>query len=463
MVLLPTSDTHSSKYFALQQTIVPPRSCLNHLVILGIQTPYTESLTGYLSRLAQSHSLSVGVLMERKLASIVGKQYGGANLHTISQFTDALNGTGVMASNLADALQHLTLQENLRFLTLVPLAEVLPYNELLRSARAWCPACYKDWQEREQIIFEPLLWAIECVKVCPYHRCQLVLECPHCCQTNAPLAWRSRPGYCSRCDGWLGFSTTLGRESNQAWSKDDWDWFTWTANAIGELLAEVPQLAVSFSRDNISRNLRLLVEHLCEGNVADFARHLQMPKNTVWLWFKGKNLPNLSALLKICYYLRLPLKSLLIELNEKEKLCWKIPRANQFQNSSRRESKPFESDHVRRYLEAVISSEESPPPSMEEVARRLEYDRRTIYRYFRDLCQAISFKYKKYRRESHLDILEQVCLEIKGIVDQLHAIGEYPSEMRVSEYLSKPGYLRYKKVRNRLEVIRNEVLSQPLD
>lgn len=462
MLLLSPSDTYAHRYVSLQQTIVPPRSYLNPLEILGVQTPYIESLVGYLSRLAQSHNLPVGILMERRLASIVGKQHGGANLHKISEFTDALNGTGIMASDLADALQYLTLKDNLRFLTLVPLAEVLPYNGLLRPDRAWCPACYETWREKKQIVFEPLLWSIECVKVCLHHQCQLIFECPHCCQNNAPLAWRSRPGYCSRCNGWLGSSTTLRGESDPAWSKDDWDWFTWAANAVGELLAEVPQLAISFSRDNISRNLRLLVEHLCEGNVADFARHLQMPRNTVWLWCQGKNLPKLSALLRVCYYLRLPLKSLLVRLDE-ENLGWRIPRANQFQNFSRKESKPFEFDRVRRYLETIASSEESPPPSMEEVARRLECDRRTIYRHFKELCQAVSLKYKKHRRESHLDIIEQVCLEIKEIVNRLHNDGEYPSEMRVSEYLSKPGYLRYRKVRDRLEAIRNEVLSQSID
>ncbi|MGG6295174.1 TniQ family protein [Leptolyngbya sp. AN02str] len=462
MFPLSLKNNFNSQDYTLERTSFPHRSCLNHLEIQGIQTFYIESLTGYLSRLSQSHNLPVGILMERELASLVGKQHGGANLHKISKFTDALNGTGVMASELTDALQQLTLKSNLKFLTLVPLAEVLPHNGLLRPDRAWCPACYEAWQEQGQIIFDPLLWTLDCVKMCPYHQCQLVLECPHCCQANAPLAWRSRPGYCSRCDGWLGSSTTLERESDQAWSKDNWDWFTWTANAVGELLAELPQLVVSFSRDNISRNLRVIVDHLCEGNIADFARHLQMPKNTVWLWCKGRNLPKLNALLRICYCLQLPLKSLLVGLDE-GKLSWSIQRDNQFQKSSRNESKPFESDRVRSYLESIVSSEELPPPSMEEVARRLEYDRRTIYRHFRDLCQAVSLKYKRYRQESHLDIVEQVCLEIEEIVNQLHTDGEYPSEMRVSEYLSKPGYLRYRKVRNRLEAIRNEVLSQPID
>lgn len=46
---------------------VPPRSRLYSLEPLGIGTPYVESLTGYVSRLADAHAVSIGNLVGREL------------------------------------------------------------------------------------------------------------------------------------------------------------------------------------------------------------------------------------------------------------------------------------------------------------------------------------------------------------------------------------------------------------
>jgi len=52
---------------------VPPRSRLYSLKPMGIGTPFVESLTGYVSRLADAHAVSVGNLVGREL-SLVGSK-----------------------------------------------------------------------------------------------------------------------------------------------------------------------------------------------------------------------------------------------------------------------------------------------------------------------------------------------------------------------------------------------------
>ncbi|MGC8714570.1 MAG: TniQ family protein, partial [Leptodesmis sp.] len=46
--------------------------------------------------------------------------------------------------------------------------------KILRLHKAWCPICYSEWSANSQIIYEPLLWALELVKICPVHHKKLI-------------------------------------------------------------------------------------------------------------------------------------------------------------------------------------------------------------------------------------------------------------------------------------------------
>ena len=174
----------------LNKLSIPSRSRLHPLDPVGIGTPLVESLTGYISRLAEAHCVHPGILMEKELATLVNKKYGSCNLHKIYKYTTTLNGSGVMATDLVQALQQLTLRDDLCFLTLLAWYKLFPSRNLLRPVRAWCPICYQEWYEKKQLIYEPLLWSLDVVSICPYHKYQLIFECPHCHQKNPTLAWR---------------------------------------------------------------------------------------------------------------------------------------------------------------------------------------------------------------------------------------------------------------------------------
>ncbi|MBD2727284.1 hypothetical protein H6G96_13340 [Nostoc sp. FACHB-892] len=55
------------------------------------------------------------------------------------------------------------------------------------------------------------------------------------------------------------------------------------------------------------------------------------------------------------------------------------------------------------------------------------------------------------------DKLKQSCDEVKQIALQLHNQGTYPSETLVAKFMTMPGYLRYKKVRAKLQEAQLEV------
>ena len=177
---------------------VPPRSRLYSLKPMGIGTPYVESLTGYVSRLADAHAVSVGNLVDRELLVMGAKPSRAFGPFVPRDPTTkisycfkgqvrAANGWGETARRWVGALERATLQRNLRFLTLLPFEGVFSSGRLFRRTRAWCAACYDDWKRYGDIVYEPLLWTIRLVTICPRHGQPLEEVCPHCGDRMKPL------------------------------------------------------------------------------------------------------------------------------------------------------------------------------------------------------------------------------------------------------------------------------------
>jgi TniQ len=63
----------------LKKVSIPSRSRLYPLEPVGIGTPVVESLTGYVSRLAEAHCVTPKVLISRELVSFIPKIYRTTN------------------------------------------------------------------------------------------------------------------------------------------------------------------------------------------------------------------------------------------------------------------------------------------------------------------------------------------------------------------------------------------------
>ncbi|XHX79319.1 MAG: hypothetical protein RBJ76_05135 [Stenomitos frigidus ULC029] len=241
-------------------------------------------------------------------------------------------------------------------------------------------------------------------------------------------------------------------------SETELEWLIWSANAVGELIAVAPSLAVKVPKERVANGISNCVKLFSEGNVAEFARLIQSPKNTVWLWCNGKNLPQLDALVKLCFCLRISVFELLtknvIEIaNDSVRL---LPKSC-LQTKHRGDITLTNFDQVHLQLEAVLLDHKLPPPSLEATAKVLGHHRETLYRNFKDLCRAISAKYDQYEQIRYLNSINECCKEVRQVVLQLHDQGIYPSEARVSQYLARPGHLRYKKVRAVLQETRENL------
>ena len=202
-------------------------------------TPWVESLTSYLTRVASAHGVFPGVLINKMIAPLVPGYSPYKRKHDLFRIGGGrsmlFNGVGLPATSTVQVLETLTLRTDLRYLTFLPLAPVLPgkAKSVVRFTKAWCPGCYEEWYETAQMLYDPLLWALQAISICPRHLCRLSTRCPYqeCARPLPGVAWRSRVGYCSYCQRWLGVVPQRAKEQSPSHQDAEWQWQQWVADA----------------------------------------------------------------------------------------------------------------------------------------------------------------------------------------------------------------------------------------
>ena len=445
-----------------------PRSRLFHLVPIGIGTPYVESLTSYVSRLAVAHSVPPGNLLAIEIGPLVKTNYlpNTRSMDAIygQDSVRALNGTRSGAAQLVRALETLTLCTDLRFLTMLPWREVFPVRGLLKHFQAWCPLCLEEWLEKREVIYLPLLWTLNVVKVCPYHHQSLQLQCPHCHARFLPLWRNSRPGYCLKCSGWLGSRSSLSSlEPSCVETINEFQWNVWVANILGNLIASAHQQHSPLPRETIKKALAVFVNKCSDGDVLAFGQLMGVSKSKITQWYSGATIPILDKLLKICYQLKISL----VEFFQEGILPLSTTISNQAALSP--SSLPRQSTltsllnkrRVRNLLRGVLHQNEYPSPSVRQVARRYHVSLATFYRYAPDLCKAISARYWDYKKLLQLQTIQQGRSELKRLVRELYAQGITPSVKNLASVMINPEALWYEEVLETLSGLRRSLVELP--
>ena len=109
--------------------------------------------------------------------------------------------------------------------------------------------------------------------------------------------------------------------------------------------------------------------------------------------------------------------------------------------------------HLMKNLE-----DNSVNSSVTEIAKELGYDRRVITRKFPKICSKISQKYIANKKQNSQKMIQAYCVKVESVARKLYAQGIYPSEVVVSKHLDRPGYFRYKKVRNVLKSFQDSLI-----
>ena len=383
---------------------LPSRSRLYSLAPIGIGTAQAECLTSYVMRLAAAHCLSLGTLYKQEIypliiaeAADLYKQPPYRSLKVTSNIRDARcwNGAERSASNLARALECLTCVPGLHLLTWLPWEAVLSRQFLLRRQRAWCPECLSQWQDKDQAIYEPLLWTLQAVSICPIHDCALMKICPCCRRNLEALSANARAGHCSQCQQWLGRSVEDQRSFAGIRGSIQLHEQRWIAESIGELVARAPGLSNSLSPISIDENVEDLINRLIKGDGPNVADLIGVRKKIVSFWHGGRRIPRLEFILKLCYRLDLSVADFLTAMIGRLN-CGTQIEETQLQNlkvPAKRKAVAAWEANVRRVLEASLLEE--PPPSPPEIAERLGYaSTRPLYDKYGELFRRIVARYR---------------------------------------------------------------------
>jgi AraC-like DNA-binding protein len=369
---------------------LPPRSRFYRLEPIGIGTPYVESLTSYIARLAAEHCVMPKYLVMEEILPLQG------HLATTPQFyfrlnklwRDAysLNGISLSARQWVETLQILTSRNDLHFLTMLTWKEVIGAARLLRPSKTWCSFCYEEWRQAHQVIYEPLLWMLNGVDVCPIHHQPLVVRCPGCLEMLLVLSQQSRPGYCHRCACWLGSPNPVQTPDNHT---EGFEKQLWRARVVSELISAAPELAVPPLKERIAIMVGLCLDKYARGNFRALARSAKVTQDSLKKYLRG-GLPFWDTLLNICSNLSIsPLEFVTATPNP----SWNthhfmINHVEPIHRSGRRLSAE-ELQYVRQVLESLLAEEAGPFPPLNEVARRVGCAAATLQAKFPDLCRAI--------------------------------------------------------------------------
>jgi hypothetical protein len=340
------------------RSAVNGRSYLAHLEPMGIGSTAVESLTSYVSRLAAVHAVETGVLIARELLPHIPLMKGlsagefPAKTPEYSFDAHALNGSGDRSRLWVALLERLTCIERLDLLTALPWARAISCVHLLRRNRAWCCLCYGDGPSSVEPPYERLLWAFQLVTVCPTHGRRLDTGCPSCGREQRALSAKHRPGYCSRCQCWLG------RDGAADTNNEDSTEHIRVAEMVGELLAQSSSLPADFGTE------------LFRANVATASVSGLLPlrggkrRRDVRDWVQYAAVPRMDSLVALSCSLNVPLIRLLTERidtasNRTEQRC--SPKAHH----------RVEGVFVEEALRGALTNE--MPVSLLEIANGLGY------------------------------------------------------------------------------------------
>ncbi|MGM0714148.1 TniQ family protein [Brevibacillus parabrevis] len=294
-----TSGIYRSWNMSIPQITKPSK--LYNLEPIGIGTPYVESLTSYICRLAEAHSVRTGTLVLEEIIPHIPKHYSVRNGKVLYNNSGAINSCGEEASSkgtIIKILQDLCQRKDLSLLTMSNWKNFISLNSLHYTNRRWCPFCFEEWQTKQTTLYEPLLWKIKCLDLCPIHISLLVEKCgnKYCNKTNKHLGGNISIGFSEHCNGWLGIDTD-NKENLKFNIKDQTNQGEFICSNLVQLIP-IPQKQSGVKIKHIlRRNILFLKEKINNQNLGDEIKKVRILLNN---FLTSRSNLSLDSLLFIC-------------------------------------------------------------------------------------------------------------------------------------------------------------------
>lgn len=440
-------------------TAWPQRSVLRGHAPQGVGTAMVASLPGHLVDLAWTHAVPPVELLRwvaeaGSQPGVPGRERGDFEAMArdlLRKPRASLVGPTRTSAILVQAIERLTLRDDVSGTTLDPWEPVLPRRHAFRELRAYCPCCYEEWarppaggaapMSGPSRIYEPLLWQLKPLTVCVRHGVRLRTACldPVCGADRAALAAWARPGFCGACGSFLGARPDDVVAAEGLLDPATLDWERYVTTALSDLLLSPPARGETITALATPGAVRLAVDRFSAGRYTPFAAAIGKSLGTVSLWKDGRRRPELDSALRICAVagFRLPdfLAGRLRRLASSP-----TPTRIPFIPASGETHRVHDPDEVRATLEAALIAE--PPPSLAAVNRGLHIDGRQPYRLYPEQCRRIRDRHLAWVEDRSVAAQAERQRLVLEAMATLHAHGRYPSRHQVDKLLPSNVRLR---------------------
>jgi AcrR family transcriptional regulator len=367
-------------------------SRLYHLEPIGLGTPFVESLSSYILRLAEAHNV-----LPRHLAYYVRDSVTEKGHFPSLTFQNAyaLSSNSGLAQRWVSALERLTLRQDIASLTMLPWTHLFATTGLMHKHLAWCPECWRGWREAGVPLSIPLLWLVSAVSVCPHHQKPLYWFCPGCGQRQPVIAGTGYLGYCAYCRVPLDAASSIEKANNPPLDSTSRERDLWIAQSLGALLAATPELIRMAGGADISRFAEQCIQQLGQGNLTKAAGLLGLTPTTLSYWHRHNPRVNVLSFFTACFQCSSPPLEVIVHGrfpvqagragsgNEPEP-----PRPKRY--GQRRH---LDKEKLALKLEAIIAHSEQQPLNMREVIARLGCSKETLTRHFPEHYRILQNRY----------------------------------------------------------------------
>ncbi|MFK9090106.1 TniQ family protein [Bacillus salipaludis] len=423
---------------------------------IRLNTKEVESLSSYLTRLAEIHCITVGTLLD----FILQNSFVPADPRRKYIISSKINGINNNIDLFINAIENLTGQTNLADLTLLRYKNIFSNVNLLKNTKTWCSACLDEMRNNNHSIYEKLVWNVNHFNVCPIHLVELESICPDCKSEQKIVNYKGGNGYCQQCGSWLGNfvekCTTISENDERVYHSQQISYLFTNLNMsvtskekLIMYLEEVDEKLLKISRNKEKCN-----------EIFGIAR------NTFNRFLAGSSV-QLIFLVKLCLLVGIELQDVIFNSIEIKNKLPELFRNNNLKNKKVEKRKVGKTyifnklktrlniEKIKMELVSIINSINQEPISIRKICVKLNVSQPTLMRYFPDLLEEIKRRNKKVSKEQKSDILNTRKELVISTITTLYSKGIYPSSRRVEDEL--PFHLIYE---NELLQVWRETLKE---
>lgn len=412
-------------YSLIPDVELPQRSQLYRLPPVKFEGPQRESLGSYFKRLADAHRITPHLLARHVVIPALETPPFDTNCADDFWRKPFFHTPTSVAQEWSDALNRLTGQTHLDWLTFLPMKAMVPAPRLASKCRKWCPCCFAD-DAKTNIHYGRLLWEFDIIEACPVHGIELVSKCI-CDGMRGERIHRSKvkhlPHICDKCGRDLGASASVMLATDAQLS---------VAQLVSTLLAD-PISTQGLPNSNFASFIKYACEKYSNGIPAHFAKLLGKSKSVVHEWLYNGRVTSFSTQVDIALALGCEIADL--TTGDTSKLCEKPIITNAGEVGPTRPKL----NHAQLEVQLKNVLLKKSPISAEAAAELLGIDNRTLYKNFGPLAKRISARYKEEREASNMRTVAGRQAVIAAAFAKVVNEGLTPSRKRVATEIQEHG------------------------